>query len=347
MIFDQDAAISAHELTKTFRIPKRHEGRFGAIRSLFEPKHDLKTAVDGLTFSIARGELVALLGPNGAGKSTSIKMMTGILTPTSGRVRVDGRDPSRDRIVNARRVGAVFGQKTQLWWDLSAKQSMDLLRDIFDVPQARYEKQLKVFDETLEISSFWDTPVRNLSLGQRVRCDIAAAMLHDPLIVFLDEPTIGMDVVAKERTREFLRTQVADYDRTVLLTTHDMGEVNRLCKRVLLINKGRQVFDGTLDALRAQYGRGAVVTVTFAEPVRQLEIAGARLVSHDDMQAVLSCEHGVRTEEVVQALVSRFPVANIGVQETDLEELMRDVYLTGFDADLTVRSGLGGNGQGA
>lgn len=324
---DADQAIVTKDLTKTFTIARRHEGRFAGVRSLFDPIREQRTVVDRLTMSVARGEIVALLGPNGAGKSTSIKMLAGILTPTSGEVVVDGRVPHRDRINNAHSIGAVFGQKTQLWWDIPARQSLALLRDIYDIPKAVYDRQLADFDSILELSQFWETPVRNMSLGQRVRCEMAGAMLHDPPIVFLDEPTIGMDVVVKEQTREFLRYQVQERGRTVVLTTHDMTEVARLCERVLLINFGRLMFDGTLEQLKAEHGGKPHVNVTFAEPVATVEVAGAQVVSHDGMRAVVAPAGTTTAEDVVRSLISRFPVVNIGVEETNLEDLMRDVYL--------------------
>jgi ABC-2 type transport system ATP-binding protein len=326
-VSDAVHAIVAQDLTKTFTVARRHQGRFAAIRSLIDPVREHRTVVDRLTMTVDRGEIVALLGPNGAGKSTSIKMLTGILTPTSGEVLVDGRVPHRDRLANARSIGAVFGQKTQLWWDLPARQSFALLRDIFDIPKPVYERQLADFDTILELSQFWDTPVRNLSLGQRVRCEMAGAMLHDPPIVFLDEPTIGMDVVVKEQTREFLRAQVQDRGRTIVLTTHDMTEVARLCERVLLINHGRLMFDGTLSQLKAAHGTAPHVQVTFSQPVPIVDVAGARTLSHDGMRAVLAPEGTTTHEDVVRTLIARFPVVNIGVEESNLEDLMRDVYL--------------------
>jgi ABC-2 type transport system ATP-binding protein len=327
-----DPAITTHDLTKTFMVARRSLGRFAALRTLIDPVRDERTVVDKVTMSVARGEIVALLGPNGAGKSTSIKMLCGILTPTSGEVFVNGRIPHRDRIANARNIGAVFGQKTQLWWDLPARQSLALLRDIFDVPQALYDRQLRDFDAILGLSEFWDTPVRNLSLGQRVRCEMAGAMLHDPPIVFLDEPTIGMDVVVKEQTREFLRAQVQERGRTVVLTTHDMTEVARLCERVLLINHGRLMFDGTLDQLQVEHGGRPMVHVTFSQPVATLEIAGVRITSHDGMRAVLATVGDTTSEDVVRALISGYPVVNLSVEQTPIEDLMRDVYLTRLES---------------
>jgi ABC-2 type transport system ATP-binding protein len=330
-VSDADLAIVTRGLTKTFTVARRHEGRFASLRALVDPVREHRTVVNELTMSVQKGELVALLGPNGAGKSTSIKMLTGVLTPSSGEVFVDGRVPYRDRIANARNIGAVFGQKTQLWWDLPAKQSFAILRDIFGVPQSVYDRQLAEFDAILELSEFWDTPVRHLSLGQRVRCEMAGAMLHDPAIVFLDEPTIGMDVVVKEQTRTFLRSQVEERGRTIVLTTHDMTEVARLCERVLLINHGRLMFDGGLEALKDAHGGKPVVNVTFAEPVGAPEVPGSRVVSHEGIQASLAPVGATTPEDIVRGLISRFPVVNIAVVEANLEDVMRDVYLTKLD----------------
>jgi ABC-2 type transport system ATP-binding protein len=245
--------IVAEALTKVFHSTVRRSGRFSAVRSVVNPQRIAKTAVDAVSFRVEPGELVAFLGPNGAGKSTTIKMLTGILTPSSGRVLVNGMVPHADRIANARRVGAVFGQRSQLWWDLPARDSLTVLRDIHGVGEADFRARIAEFDRILELSSFWDTRARQLSLGQRVRCDLAAALIHDPAVLYLDEPTIGMDVVVKEQVRNFLRDQVEQRGRTVVLTTHDMTEVERLAKRAVLIDQGRIVYDGELEALRARH----------------------------------------------------------------------------------------------
>jgi ABC-2 type transport system ATP-binding protein len=230
------AAIVADNVSRTFTVTVRGTGLRDAIRSMLRPVREVREVVRGVSLTVAHGEFVALLGPNGAGKSTFIKMLTGILVPTSGTIRINGRVPHRDRERNAHEIGAVFGQRTQLWWDLPAIESFNILRDIFGVPAADYRRRLAEFDETLTLSEFWHTPVRHLSLGERVRCDLAAALIHDPRTVFLDEPTIGMDVVAKERVREFLRHQVTGRGRTIVLTTHDMAEVAQLCQRLIVIN---------------------------------------------------------------------------------------------------------------
>jgi len=321
-----DPAIVTRGLTKAYRIKRDRTGRLAGLRTLFAPLHDERVVVSDLSLSVARGELVGLLGPNGAGKSTTIKMLTGILTPTAGEVLVDGRVPHADRAANARSIGAVFGQKTQLWWDLPARHSFGLIRDIFSLSAADYERQLRDVDQILGISEFWDTPVRLMSLGQRVRCDMAAAVLHDPAILFLDEPTIGMDVVAKEKTREFLLQQVHERGRAVVLTTHDMTDVARLCERVILINHGRLMFDGTLEEMKRKHGARPVVNVTFGEPVAVVEVPGARLITHDGVQATLAPEGENTPEDVVRAVIARFPVVGLTVAEPDLEELMRDAY---------------------
>jgi ABC-2 type transport system ATP-binding protein len=324
-----DHAIVTHDLTKTFLVPRRLTGRFAALRGLFDPVREKRTVVDRLTMSVPSGELVVLLGPNGAGKSTSIKMLCGILTPTSGEVLVNGRVPHQDRRANAQSIGAVFGQKTQLWWDLPARQSFDLLKDIYEIPDPLYRKQIAEFEARLDLSRFWDTPVRHLSLGQRVRCDVAASMLHDPPLVFLDEPTIGMDVVAKEQVREFLRSQVDEHGRTVLLTTHDMTEVDKLGERVLLIDNGRLMFDGGLAELKARFGGVPTIRVTFAEPVPGPLGVPAREVARQGLDVSLVPYPGVPVPDVVRTLMVEFAVTGIGIEETDLEDVMRAVYRTG------------------
>jgi ABC-2 type transport system ATP-binding protein len=240
----------AEGLTKEYRYTVREPGFTGGLRSLVAPRRVGKVAVDAIGLRVERGELLAMLGPNGAGKSTTIKMLCGILVPTSGRVTVNGLVPHANRVANARRIGVVFGQRSQLWRELPARQSLEALRDIYGLTDGEYRARIAEFDRILELSEFWGNRARQLSLGQRVRCDLAAALLHDPPVVFLDEPTIGMDVVVKEQVREFLRDQVTRRGRTVLLTTHDMTEVSRLAERVALIDHGRLIYDGPVGGLR-------------------------------------------------------------------------------------------------
>jgi ABC-2 type transport system ATP-binding protein len=245
-----DTIIYTRELRKTFRVSRRRPGLLEGVRSLVNPIVNEVVAVDGVNIDIARGEMVACLGPNGAGKSTTIKMLTGILVPTGGVVEVFGMQPQSQRRAVAQRMGVVFGQRTQLWWDLPLRDSFDLLRYIYRIPSRRFAHNLATFAELLELGEFIDTPVRQLSLGQRMRGDLAAALLHDPEVLYLDEPTIGLDVVAKHRVRSFLHDLNRERGVTVLLTTHDMSDVERLCSRLLIVDHGRLLYDGSLDAMR-------------------------------------------------------------------------------------------------
>src|SRR4051795_4896531 len=249
------ALIDVEDLRKTFRVAVRHGGRLGAFKTLLRREYRSIPAVDGVSFQLEAGEMVGYIGPNGAGKSTTIKMLTGILVPTSGHIVVDGRVPHQQRVEHVRRIGVVFGQRTQLWWDLPTIDSFELLRHIYRIPEARWRANLREFVELLDLGPFLETPVRQLSLGQRMRADLVAALLHEPAILFLDEPTIGLDVVAKERIRQFL----ADINRargvTVLLTTHDLEDITRLCQRVVLIDHGHVIYDGGLEDLRTRFGR--------------------------------------------------------------------------------------------
>jgi ABC-2 type transport system ATP-binding protein len=330
-------AIEARSLAKVFRTARRRAGVLGVVRSLVAPEMVATTAVAEVSFDVAPGELLALLGPNGAGKSTTIKMLTGIIVPTSGEVRVAGVVPYREREKNARNVGAVFGQRTQLWWDLPARESFRILRDIYDVGPAEHAARLRELDALLELSSFWDTRVRHLSLGQRVRCDLAAALLHDPRVVFLDEPTIGMDVVVKEQVRRLLRHEVEQRGRAVLLTTHDMTEVERLAERVVLINHGRIVMDGTLTEIRARFGEGWRVHATIQGPAEPCP-PGLAVLSRDGATVVFGpgaekpvaekpvAENPVTVPQALKLIIERYEVADVRVAESDLEDVMRAAY---------------------
>src|ERR1700761_1295561 len=249
--------IVAEDLTKVFHTVGRRPGLAGALKDLVRPDRLPRIAVDRVCLRVEAGELLALLGPNGAGKSTTIKMLCGTLTPPPGRVEVNEIVPHKDRIANARKIGAVFGQRSQLWRDLTARQSLEVLRDMYSLRESDYRERVKEFNRILELEGFWDARARQLSLGQRVRCDLPAALLHDPPVVFLDEPTIGMDVVVKEQVREFLRDQVRRRGRTVVLTTHDMTEVSRLPERVVLIAHGQLRYDGAVGGLREFAGLAA------------------------------------------------------------------------------------------
>lgn len=255
--------ITARNLQKQFKTPVVREGRFSGIRTLFSRQYVTKEAVRDISFDIRQGEFVGYIGPNGAGKSTTIKMLTGILHPTSGEVVLGGMNPHEERRKTVRKLGVVFGQRSQLWWDLPVKDSYDILAEMYGVSTEVKMKRLSQFAELLDLESFWATPVRKLSLGQRMRADLAASMLHDPELLFLDEPTIGLDVNAKRNIRQFLRTLNEEFGKTILLTTHDMDDIEQLCNRVMVINHGQLTYDGTIASLRDTIGLPTLIRVAF------------------------------------------------------------------------------------
>ncbi len=287
--------ISVVNLHKEFRVFRHHRGALGALRNLFTRESRVVKAVDGVSFSIRRGELVGYLGPNGAGKSTTLKILTGILVPTSGKVRVSGRVPWKERKAHVARIGAVFGQRNILWWDLPVIESLDLLREIYRVPATTYRRNLDHFREVLALDDFLHTPVRSLSLGQSMRANLAGALLHDPDIVFLDEPTIGLDVVAKERIRQFIRHVNHERSATVILTTHDLSDVEKLCERVLMIDHGHLLFDGQLEELRQRFGGERELVVDLAEDYPDVSVEGARVAGRDGLRVTYRFTRGAVT----------------------------------------------------
>ena len=318
--------IRVENLHKEFRVYRHHRGALGALRNLTTREFNVVAAVDGVSFDIAPGELVGYLGPNGAGKSTTIKILTGILVPTGGDVLVNGRVPWRERTEHVRQIGAVFGQRTSLWWDLPVIESLDLLRHIYRVPEDRYRHNLRLFDDLLALGPFLDTPVRSLSLGQRMRADLAAALLHDPRLLFLDEPTIGLDVVAKERIRGFIRTVNREQGTTVILTTHDLGDVEKLCERVIMIDHGRLVFDGALAELRRRFSDGRVLVVDFEAPPAGLDLPGAQIIRREANRVWLRVGADGGVADVVPRLFRDYRVLDLAVQEPEIEEVVRHIY---------------------
>jgi ABC-2 type transport system ATP-binding protein len=271
--------------------------------------------------------MVGYLGPNGAGKSTTMKMLTGILTPSSGQISVGGLTPHRRRVEHVRRIGVVFGQRTQLWWDLPTVESFELLRHIYRIPLERYQANLRRFTALLELGPFLATPVRQLSLGQRMRADLAAALLHDPAILFLDEPTIGLDVVARERIRGFLAEINRERGVTMILTTHDLADITRLCPRVILIDHGRVIYDDALAALRARFGRWRTLVVDLADPALQPQIATAELVRQEGPRAWLRFDRTATTAaELIAAVAAAYPVRDLTLEEPEIEAIVRDIY---------------------
>ena len=326
--------IRADRLSKEFKSLRRKDGVAGALANLFSRDYEIKHAVSDMSFELDAGELVGYIGPNGAGKSTTIKMLTGILVPTSGDCTVSGIVPWRDRKANARQIGVVFGQRTQLYWDLPLIESFRLLRAIYGIPQATYEKNLKQFTDLLELDEFIRTPVRQLSLGQRMRGDFAAAMLHDPKVVFLDEPTIGLDVVAKESIREFIGRTNRERGTTFILTTHDLNDVEKLCARIIIIDHGKKLYDGSIDAIKQQYGGARVLTADLTEDCQGIEIqtAGARVIAREGHRIQIEFNRAqVRADELIVALSRHCELKDVTIAEPELEAIIRKIYQSGLE----------------
>jgi ABC-2 type transport system ATP-binding protein len=326
--------IRTRDLRKTFRSPKRRAGVGGALLTLFSREYEDKIAVRDVTMELEAGELVGYIGPNGAGKSTTIKMLTGILVPTSGSIEVAGLVPHERRNENARNIGVVFGQRSQLYWDLPLVESFELLRAIYSIPRDRYRANLQRFIEMLEMDPFLRTPVRQLSLGQRMRGDFAAAMLHDPRIVYLDEPTIGLDVVAKEAIREFVRHINQERGTTIILTTHDLADVERLCRRIILIDKGTIIYDGGVERIKEQYGTHRTLVLTLTEPNADPVLDGAEIESNDrGLVRYRFDRRRVRPDQLIHEAMQRYELRDVSIEEPDLESIIRRIYVEGYEQE--------------
>lgn len=319
--------IKVAHLEKQFKVSKHHRGWLGTVRNLLTQEYNLVRAVDDLSFEIEAGALIGYLGPNGAGKSTTIKMLTGLLVPSGGEIWVNGYVPWRERRTYVARIGAVFGQRTTLWWDLPVIESFELLRYIYRIPADRFRQNLAQFQSLLELDPFLQTPVRSLSLGQRMRADICAALLHDPDLLFLDEPTIGLDVVAKERIRRFIQHINRERGTTVILTTHDLADVERLCERVMIIDRGRLLFDGRLAELQHQFGGQRQLIVDLAEDYPEVEVEGAQVMERQDRRVTYQFRRETITASaLIGRLSARYRILDLAVREPDIETTVRRIY---------------------
>jgi len=327
------AIIEVQGLRKEFKIAKRKEGAFSALRSLFSREYTTKLAVNDVSFSIQPGELVGYIGPNGAGKSTTIKMLTGILVPTGGQVRVRGLVPYEKRTENARQIGVVFGQRTQLWWDLPTIESFQLLQHIYKVPAQQFTRNMDRFRELLGLDEFLQTPVRQLSLGQRMRADLAAALLHDPKILYLDEPTIGLDVVAKEKIREFMKEINRERGVTVILTTHDMQDIEKMCERMILIDKGTVIYDGPLAQIKERFGKLRTLVVDL-EPNgfgADLRIEGAEQMKREANRFWLRFNRDlISASQLIARVSEQYAIRDLTVEEPEIEGIISRIYQEGL-----------------
>lgn len=336
--------IELKNVSKEFVSPKKYPGFKGAIKGLFSNEKVSKIAVDDISFTIQDGEIVGYIGSNGAGKSTTIKMMTGILNPTKGTCLVDGVNPSKNRKENAQNIGVVFGQRTQLWWDLPLSESFTILKEIYDVSDEDYANQMEFLNRVLELEEFFDRPVRTLSLGQRMRADLGAALLHNPRVLYLDEPTIGLDLVVKDNIRKAIREINEKYNTTVILTTHDIEDIEELCSRIIIIDEGKKIYDGSLANLKDTYGKRRKVSMEVKKPeaVKDLNIAekineaNGIAISEDDYETILDEEsktftvsfdkHKIQVPQILSVVMDVTEVTDIKLQETELAEIVKEIY---------------------
>ena len=318
--------IELKHINKTFRVARRNAGLSEAMRSLFHKEYTLVHALNDVSFRIGEGEMVGYIGPNGAGKSSTIKVMSGILTPDSGECIINGHIPWKERKAHVKEIGVVFGQRSQLWWDVPVIDSFELLRDVYAVDDAAYRHNLDEMTELLNLSELLRTPARQLSLGQRMRCELAASLLHDPKILFLDEPTIGLDAVSKVAVRDFIRRINAERKTTVILTTHDMQDIEAIAERILLIGRGRILLDGSLAELQKRYSRMKRIAVDYADG-RFLPLPGLTLQSGEAGRAVFTADmDALSVSEAIAHLAKEANITDISVSGATAEELVLSLY---------------------
>lgn len=334
--------IHVQDIKKHYEIVKRDPGLKGAFKSLFNRKYETKEAVKGLNFHIAPGEMVGYIGANGAGKSTTIKMLSGILTPSEGKITVNGIVPYENRQQNAMNIGAVFGQRTQLFWDIPVRESYDLLKHIYNVPEQKFLETMEMFIDVLQLEPLLGIPVRQLSLGQKMRCELAAAFLHLPPVVYLDEPTIGLDVAVKSRIRQFIKEMNKRYGTTVLLTTHDMQDIEEICSRIIIIDNGQIIYDGDLQSIKEQYGNQRVISFdlefeqTFALPELLQDKVQLLPIEEEDSKIRLSFSNdAIKGADVIAAMMNAYPVSDLTIADPKIETIVEEIYKAnhqgGFD----------------
>ncbi|MFC5530311.1 ABC transporter ATP-binding protein [Cohnella yongneupensis] len=319
--------IDVQGLTKSFKVSKRDEGFGAAVKSLFNRKHEIVTGVNGIDLKIAKGEIRGLIGPNGAGKSTTIKILSGILHPEAGEVKVMGYTPWLERQKFVKHLGVVFGQKSQLWWDLPAIDTFALNRDMYKVSRQRYSELLDYFKEMLAIQDVIHKPVRQLSLGERMKCEFVCAMLHEPPLVFLDEPTIGLDIISKENIRKFIKQVNQDLQTTFILTTHDLTDLENLCENVTIINKGVVVYNDTMGNLNRYFSQKKLIDIQFQDAMSRESLSDYTLLAIDDMSATLEIDLNEQDlRQFVYELLGRLPVQDINIRNIPIEEVIKEIY---------------------
>jgi ABC-2 type transport system ATP-binding protein len=323
------AVIKVEKLSKNFKVKIKEKGFKGSLKSIVKPKYKNIKAVNNISFEVEKGEMIAFIGPNGAGKSTSIKMMTGILFPDKGKIDILGLNPSKDRKRLAYSIGCVFGQKEQLWTHLTPYDNFKFFGAIYDIPESRVEKKIEELRELFELDEFINTPVRNLSLGQRIRCEIVASLIHEPKILFLDEPTIGLDPVVKEKIRTLIKRMNKEYKTTVVLTSHDVSDIEKLCKRVIIVNKGQIVLDDTMENLKYHYLNKKIIDVKMKEKVNLDDVKGITILKDKDYN--LKLEVDLKKKNISDAinLLNTDNIVDINISNVPLEEIISEIYKDG------------------
>lgn len=325
------ALIEVNNLVKKYKISQKDRGICGYIKHLVHPKYKELTAVNNISFNIEEGELVGYIGENGAGKSTTIKMLTGLLTPTSGKIVVNGIVPNEKRIENNKQIGAVFGQKTQLWWDLPVIESFRLIKKMYEIPDGEYRKNLKKFTEVLDLEELLEKQVKNLSLGQKMRCEIAATFLHNPKVVYLDEPTIGLDILVKENIRKFIKNINKEKKTTVILTTHDLKDIEEVCDRIILIDKGNIIYDGEKEKFKNKYGKHIiaefVVNKKSDDIISKIINEEFEVIEENEKSIKIKFNHDKLTIMDIVKLISNYcEILDMHIQEQGLEEILKEIY---------------------
>lgn len=321
------ALIEVKDLVKKYKVIEKEEGIKGYLKNLIKPKYKEFTAVNGISFNIEEGELVGYIGENGAGKSTTIKMLTGLLTPTSGNIIVNNLVPNEKRIQNNRNIGAVFGQKTQLWWDLPVIESFRLIKKMYKIPESEYRNNLKRFTEILELEDLLEKQVKNLSLGQKMRCEIAATFLHNPKIVYLDEPTIGLDVLVKENIRKFIKDINKEKNTTVILTTHDLKDIEDVCDRIILLDKGQIIYDGDKQKFKDIYGKDVIAQFIIREKHENIKCQNVQILEETENNLKIKFDHEKTTIMQVMNEISEYcTIEDLHMKETELEDILKELY---------------------
>ena len=323
----EEEVISVRHISKKFKISKREAGLKNAIKSFFKREYKIINSLEDINFSIKKGEIVGYIGPNGAGKSTTIKIMCGILVPTSGECFVNGFVPWKDRKKYVKNIGVVFGQRSGLWWDVPPIDSFELLKDIYEIPQEEYEKKLSELKEYLNLEDILNIPTRQLSLGQRMRCEIASALLHNPKILFLDEPTIGLDAVSKLSLRKCIKQINEKTNVTIILTTHDMQDIEALTERIILIGKGKILYDGSLDEIKNKYNKNRKMNIKFKYTEQKIDLPNAKILDQTEERASIILKHNDESiPDILDKLTSQVEVVDMNIEEMSTEDIIAKLY---------------------